>query len=249
MNSNVGGSGVEDYTEWIYSTVEILNDKIINSWNYFSSNSNNLNNLPHNLQLSLNEFMDKLSLNGSLPTLPQQWTSKLAIQPPLPSPKISIAKKTLNKLNFEIKNHPYLSSFLLTSTSFLSIYYFYPKTFNYHSNLLLKPLKPFLPLIILPTSDRPKRLNVTSSNNNSTTTTNSNTNEIRKEVALILGAEGLGREIALDLEKKGFVVIATVKNASEVEILEKKSRGWMKVLVLDPTEVSVFFTYSIIVSY
>lgn len=89
--------------------------------------------------------------------------------------------------------------------------------------------------MILPTSDRPKRLHASNSQAN---TSNSNTNEIRKEVALVLGAEGLGREIALDLEKRGFVVIATVKNASEVEILEKKSRGWMKALVLDPTEVS-----------
>lgn len=236
MSSN---GGVEDYTQWIYSTVEVINDKIINTWDYFSSDSNNLNNLPHNLQLSLNEFMDKLSLNGSLPTLPQQWTSKLTLPPP--PPPTSLAKQALNKLTFEIKNHPYLTGLLLTTTSLTTTYYFFPKTFNHHSSIILKPLRPFIPLMILPTSDRPKRLHAS---NSQTTSSNSNTNEIRKEVALVLGAEGLGREIALDLEKRGFVVIATVKNASEVEILEKKSRGWMKVLVLDPTEVSLYSQYT-----
>ena len=53
----------------------------------------------------------------------------------------------------------------------------------------------------------------------------------------MLGAEGLGREIALDLERRGYVLIATVRDPREVDVLEKKSRGWMKVLVLDSTDV------------
>lgn len=60
----------------------------------------------------------------------------------------------------------------------------------------------------------------------------------RLDAVLVIGAErgGLGREIALDLERRGFVVLATVPNASEVDALERLGRGHIKALVLDPTE-------------
>jgi Fungal family of unknown function (DUF1776) len=57
---------------------------------------------------------------------------------------------------------------------------------------------------------------------------------------LVLGAErdSLARHVALDLEKQGFVVLATVSSSTEVEALEREGRGFIKGLSLDPADVS-----------
>lgn len=64
----------------------------------------------------------------------------------------------------------------------------------------------------------------------------------RLEAVLVLGADPgtPGATIARDLARKGFVVLASVRRTSSVKGLEKDGRGWIKVLVLDPSEANSF---------
>ena len=61
----------------------------------------------------------------------------------------------------------------------------------------------------------------------------------RLEAVLVLGAEpgSLGHAIALDLEKRGFVVIATASDRFQAREVEKSAQDYLKALVLDPTDV------------
>jgi len=55
---------------------------------------------------------------------------------------------------------------------------------------------------------------------------------------VILGADSpLGQPLVLDLEKRGYIVIASVATPEAVESLERQTQGYVKVLVLDPYEV------------
>lgn len=200
---------MEDYVEWAQSTV-------ISSWNYLSADS------ATNLHDSLRDFINKITRNGTLPTLPEWKDLPNNWQPPPPPPPRSVVQR----LGDSARGHPYLIALFLTSGSLGSTYYFFPKVFSKQIVPIFRPLKQLVPVALLPESDRPRRISGPQG-------------EVRKEVALVLGAERLGRDVALDLESRGFVVIATVRKASEVDILEKRSRGWMKVLVLDPEEVSI----------
>ena len=62
----------------------------------------------------------------------------------------------------------------------------------------------------------------------------------RREAVLVLGADRgtLGREIALDLERRGFMVIATVGTVGEVERLQRLGRGHIRALALDAANPS-----------
>lgn len=64
----------------------------------------------------------------------------------------------------------------------------------------------------------------------------------RLEAVLVLGADPgtPGATIARDMARKGFVVLASVRRTSSVKTLEKDGRGWIKVLVLDPTDSTSF---------
>jgi nucleoside-diphosphate-sugar epimerase len=55
---------------------------------------------------------------------------------------------------------------------------------------------------------------------------------------VVLGADHpLGLHLVLGLEAQGYIVIASVSSPDAVEALEAKSRGYVRVLVLDPREV------------
>lgn len=64
----------------------------------------------------------------------------------------------------------------------------------------------------------------------------------RLEAVLVLGADpdSAGAAIARDLARRGFVVLASVQRSSSIKGLEKDGRGWIKALVLDPSESSSF---------
>ncbi|KAF5358429.1 hypothetical protein D9756_001467 [Leucocoprinus leucothites] len=59
----------------------------------------------------------------------------------------------------------------------------------------------------------------------------------RRQVVVILGADSpFGLPLVLDLEKKGYIVIASVATPEAVELLEQETQGYVKALVLDPYE-------------
>ncbi|EJD44194.1 hypothetical protein AURDEDRAFT_114440 [Auricularia subglabra TFB-10046 SS5] len=59
----------------------------------------------------------------------------------------------------------------------------------------------------------------------------------RREVVVVLGADSaLGRTLVLDLESRGYIVIASVATPAAVDDLERRARGYVRVLVLDPNE-------------
>lgn len=60
------------------------------------------------------------------------------------------------------------------------------------------------------------------------------------EAVLVLGGEkgSLGWTVARDLVEKGFVVLATVADPTKTRQLEFAGKGFIKALVLDPTDVS-----------
>ena len=62
----------------------------------------------------------------------------------------------------------------------------------------------------------------------------------RVEAVLILGADHgtYGREVAKSFEKKGFVVIASVSHASDIDELERCGNGFIKAITLDASRVS-----------
>ncbi|KIM28967.1 hypothetical protein M408DRAFT_329012 [Serendipita vermifera MAFF 305830] len=61
--------------------------------------------------------------------------------------------------------------------------------------------------------------------------------KMRKEVVVVLGGDTLvGPALVHALEKRGYVVIASVSTSQAIEQLEKKSKGNVKALVLNPKE-------------
>lgn len=61
----------------------------------------------------------------------------------------------------------------------------------------------------------------------------------RSEAVLILGADpgSPGCALARDLTRRGFVVFVTVSEESDVPQLERDVGGWLKAIVLNPTDV------------
>ncbi|KAL4246110.1 hypothetical protein ABKN59_003283 [Abortiporus biennis] len=59
----------------------------------------------------------------------------------------------------------------------------------------------------------------------------------RRQIVVILGGDSpLGLPLILDLEKKGYIVITSVSNPDYVEQLEAQCHGYVRALVLDPSE-------------
>ena len=57
---------------------------------------------------------------------------------------------------------------------------------------------------------------------------------------VVLGGDSpLGLPLILDLEKKGYIVIASVSTPEAVDDIEKQCHGYVRALVLDPTEVCI----------
>ncbi|RDX47034.1 hypothetical protein OH76DRAFT_1406420 [Lentinus brumalis] len=59
----------------------------------------------------------------------------------------------------------------------------------------------------------------------------------RRQVVVVLGGDTpLGLPLILDLEKKGYIVITSVAAPEAVDEIESKAHGYVRALVLDPTE-------------
>ncbi|TFK30045.1 hypothetical protein FA15DRAFT_663372 [Coprinopsis marcescibilis] len=59
----------------------------------------------------------------------------------------------------------------------------------------------------------------------------------RRQVVVVLGGDTPhGLPLVLGLEKKGYIVIASVSTAEAADALESRSKGYVKALVLDPSE-------------
>lgn len=224
----MSGSSADSIDE-LFQQIE---DFFAASWQALSAHTPNLHDLPLHAKEQWDDLLDKLTNNHTLPlpSLPSPWSPANAgptpVPPSPPTPEPSAAAQLVNKL----ARHPYWSAAIGCTVTGATAYYLYP---TYTVNLvkpLVAPLKPYVPLALLPKSNRPLRVLAKDAKSGG---------EIRKEAVVVLGAEGVAAELALDLEARGFVVIATVRNPSDVDVLEKRSRGWMKVLVLDPTEVSI----------
>ncbi|KAI5476196.1 short-chain dehydrogenase/reductase SDR family protein [Pseudohyphozyma bogoriensis] len=200
--------------DFIASTIAMVEQ----TWEWVSSPSQNLHDLPANIHDSLNTLFEKITQGGTLASLPEIPKFSAAPPPPPPPPARSCFRP--NKYHL-----------LVAGTGVAgAVCYLYPNTVKKTVlpvvTPLLRPLKGFVPVALLPATDRPLK------------TKGVHGEEICKEAVLVLGAEGVGAELALDFERRGFVVIATVSSPAEVDVLEKKSRGWMKVLVLDSTDSS-----------
>ncbi|GAA5932794.1 uncharacterized protein JCM15063_002205 [Sporobolomyces koalae] len=191
----------------------------------------NLHSLPHQLHEALfapGGVFDKLTNGGTVPLpVPSSWLEAVAPAPAAPpSPPPASSGRTPQwalDVCSHLLRHPYV--YALASASLVT------GATSYYSPRSLDPLVSLLPAAILPPpKHRPLRL---------LPAVHKVAAEIRKEAALVLGADSPeGREIALDLEKRGWVVIATVSDPDHVDKLEKEGRGWIKVLVLDPSQSS-----------
>ncbi|KAJ7593892.1 hypothetical protein C8J56DRAFT_925475 [Mycena floridula] len=59
----------------------------------------------------------------------------------------------------------------------------------------------------------------------------------RRQIVVVLGGDTpFGIPLVLDLEKKGYIVITSVATPEAVELLEHKSQGYLRALVLDPSQ-------------
>ncbi|KAJ6525759.1 hypothetical protein B0H19DRAFT_1385952 [Mycena capillaripes] len=64
------------------------------------------------------------------------------------------------------------------------------------------------------------------------------TNERRQVVVVLGGDTPLALPLILDLERKGYIVIASVSSADLGDSLERRCKGYVRALVLDPNEPS-----------
>ena len=65
---------------------------------------------------------------------------------------------------------------------------------------------------------------------------------------VVLGGDRpIGLPLILDLERKGYIVVTSVENSAAVESIESKTHGYVRALVLEPTNVrpSIFQPSSI----
>ncbi|THG99826.1 hypothetical protein EW026_g2587 [Hermanssonia centrifuga] len=59
----------------------------------------------------------------------------------------------------------------------------------------------------------------------------------RRQVVVVLGGDSpLGLPLILDLEKEGYIVITSVSTPEAVDDIEKRSHGYVRAIVLDPSE-------------
>lgn len=201
----------------------------------------NLHDLPQHVAHSLDALLNKLTNNGTLPVPnPRDWLPE-QLQPaapaPLPLPPAPAPSSTalldhlrayFSRLASHSREHPWIYASVAVGLSGGASYYCAPHA----TRRTLEPLSHWLvPLAVLPDpKDRPHRL---------LPAKHRVAGEVRKEAVVVLGADSPhGSEIALDLERRGFVVVATVADPADIDPLERTSRGWLKVLVLDPKEVS-----------
>lgn len=194
--------------------VAYVSELTSSTWTALTGPYANLHGLPRNLADSAQQAWDRVTQGGTLPTLPE-WTV------PAPPPLVVVRRGLVRRVADGVYEHRLASAALLVSVGGSLVYLYTPRA---TLRRLARPAKSFVPLLLLPTSARPTRI-----------VHSATKQEIRKEALLLLGASTpVLIDLALDLERRGFVVIATVAHPSEVEPLERRSRGWIKVLVLDP---------------
>ncbi|GAA5990487.1 hypothetical protein JCM11641_007734 [Rhodosporidiobolus odoratus] len=189
-----------------------------------------LHDLPTNVANSLSQLVDKVTNHGTLGSVPnpRDWLpEQLVPSPPPPPPAAPRTPTWLNSVANHAGAHPVAYSLAAAGLTGTASYYLFPR----QTLSALTPLTRLVPLTLLPDpKNRPLRL---------LPTEHGVAGEVRKEAVLVLGADcPAGRELALEMERRGFVVIATVRKPDEVDSLEKLSRGWLKVLVLDANESS-----------
>ncbi|KAJ6502209.1 hypothetical protein C8R45DRAFT_975762 [Mycena sanguinolenta] len=69
-------------------------------------------------------------------------------------------------------------------------------------------------------------------------------NNERRQVVVVLGGDTpLALPLILDLERKGYIVIASVSSPGFGENLERRCKGYVRALVLDPNEPSTVTTF------
>ncbi|GAA5894831.1 hypothetical protein JCM6882_006689 [Rhodosporidiobolus microsporus] len=191
----------------------------------------NLHELPSKVASSLQDAWAKITNNGTLGGVPnpRDWLpEQLAPAPPPPPPAPTHRSAVwLDSLAKHLARHPAAYSFAAVGLTGSASYYLFPR----QTLVALSPITRLVPLTVLPDpKNRPLRL---------LPAQHGVAGEVRKEAVVVLGADSpVGRELALEMERRGFVVIATVKEPVEVYALERMSRGWMKVLVLDPNDSS-----------
>ncbi|KAM0792351.1 hypothetical protein ACM66B_005031 [Microbotryomycetes sp. NB124-2] len=232
MASSTGSSS--DSIDRLFEAVE---QTFAQAWDLITSQSPNLHDLPHQVHESLNELINKVTNNGTLP-LPPSWRDLVPVHEPATtsaaphvlgrdaSSSPSSASSAITRAAQRMHDHPWWTAALLTTTVTGTAYYCAPQATRRALAPLAKPFTKLVPVALLPNSSRPHRL------------ITQHGDEQRKEAVLVLGAQGVAADLTLDLEQRGFVVIATVTNPRDVDTLEKRSRGWIKVLVLDPLEAS-----------
>lgn len=224
MANTTGGTAGSDRLDDLFVQLE---QTVSSLWDGLTGSSSNLHELPEKISQHVHDLFDKVSNQGTLPLpqwkdIPAAWAPEPSPPPPLPTPSLA------QQMMYKVQKHPFISAAILSGTVGGTAYYLAPQATIRILTPFAAPLKPYVPLILLPKSNRPLRVI-------------NDQGEIRKEAVLVLGAEGVAAELALDLENRGFIVIATVRDPSDVDTLEKRSRGWMKVLVLDPSEVGCLF--------
>lgn len=178
------------------------------------------------LSLSLPDF-DALWANSAsaLDSLAGQAGLTSAPPPPPPPPPeptgvLVSVKRTVWSVAGSARRHPWITLIGCFSATTAASYFFCPALFSQ----LTKPARPYLPTKLLPPALARRPLK---------------TGDHRREAVLVLGADTpLGREVALELSRKGFVVIATVRQPSSIDSLERTAGGFLKALVLDPSDSS-----------
>ncbi|GAA5822836.1 hypothetical protein JCM11251_004395 [Rhodosporidiobolus azoricus] len=189
----------------------------------------NLHDVPSKVASSIHDAWAKITNNGTLGGVPnpRDWLPEQLAPAPPPPPPTPTRSVWLDNLTAHLARHPAAYSFAAVGLTGSASYYFFPK----QTLAALSPVTRLVPLTVLPDpKNRPLRL---------LPAQHGVAGEVRKEAVVVLGADcPVGRELALELERRGFVVIATVKEPVEVDALERMSRGWMKVLILDPNDSS-----------
>ncbi|KAK4053840.1 hypothetical protein OIV83_001496 [Microbotryomycetes sp. JL201] len=229
MASSASGSS-SDSIDRLFEAVE---QTFAQAWELVTSQSPNLHDLPHQVHESFTELINKVTNNGTLP-VPPSWRDLVpahdqaasAATAPLDLGRSASSSSALGRATQRMHAHPWWTVALLTTTVTGTAYYCAPNATQRALKPLARPLLKLVPVALLPNTSRPHRI------------VTKHGDEQRKEAVLVLGAHGVAADLALDLEQRGFVVIATVTNPRDVDALEKRSRGWIKVLVLDPLEAS-----------
>ncbi|GAA5891053.1 hypothetical protein JCM8208_003148 [Rhodotorula glutinis] len=224
----------DSITDLLQDTVDRATSLSQAAWDslFASSSLDNLHDLPAHVHATWTDLVDKLTLRQGVPD-PRNWLPDAVLPhapppPPPPPPPPAAPTSWPRALASHAAAHPWTYTLAALGLSTTTAYALYPlETTRFLSPFAVR----LVPRALLPDpKHRPLRL---------VPTEHGVAHEVRKECVVVLGADSPhGRDLALDLERRGFVVVATVADPREVDVLDKLSRGWLKALVLDPNESS-----------